>query len=488
MLKKYILRTFWVGRALVLRSFWVGRALVLRSFWVGRALFYKTFFFVRSSRFHVYEFLFFLLESKLGKQLHLYQLLRGVRLVRSRVSSFLNKRRLQINGQSYCFNSIDKFAGTELIYSSVISESEQFSIALPVFLSNLESYPNLSVGPIMSRSISYRIYQNVSLIGRSEILIGVDELILPFGYNHLSDVLPVELDGELGFSKDGSRIKLLKRENSFYLEEAIHLMGSLTGNYAHWILEFLPKIVVLERLNIPQSVPILLDDWLHPRFIESVNYFLETERKFIQVSKYERLSVSKVHYIDNFSYTPPKDRQFLYMGKSPIPSKERHQFSLLGPKLLRERISNRSIDRKKSTKSKVFLLRTEKTSGNGRHIINLEELIKIANDYGYHVVDPADLTFQEQVYLFENAKVVVTPLGAAMANLVFAPEGCKVIGLSPRFQNGDYYYFAMLTSLLGQEFYYLLGDPTSGDPNNFNSNFRIQTELFKEVLDSFRSE
>jgi capsular polysaccharide biosynthesis protein len=86
-----------------------------------------------------------------------------------------------------------------------------------------------------------------------------------------------------------------------------------------------------------------------------------------------------------------------------------------------------------------------------------DKIESILADFGFIAADPAALTFAEQVLLLQNVECVVAPIGAALANLIFAPPGRKVIALAPYYRGADYYYFSNLMGVLGRELYFILG-------------------------------
>ena len=447
---------------------------------------YTVYFFLRSLPFRISGAMEFLLNSRLGNLRFLLSLVRFLRLKRARFLSLLNRFLLLKNSQTFIYEEFESYATSRNLDSLRISQSLDIALSAPRFLFTEEQTFVDSEFEFVLREVDYRVLRNVEVFGRSEILCIENRIVLPLGYSPTKDVLPIELDGEIDFNLVKKTARVMNRKITQSLEEAVHLLGSLTGNYAHWILEFLPKFIALSSLEIPSRIPILIDDWLHPRFIESIEYFVKGERNLVKVGKYNRVLVEKLHFIDNFSYVPPMDRNFMLNGNPPPPDASRYQFSSFGIELLQFTDQNSEDREGYESHQKLFLIRTEKTSGNKRQIANMLEIAELARLYGYFVVDPAELSFREQKALFREARVVISPLGAAMVNLVFAPKGCKVIALSPRFENGDYYYFSILNSLLGHELNYLLGNPIAKDRNNHNSNFKIDIGEFKVALDLFR--
>lgn len=72
---------------------------------------------------------------------------------------------------------------------------------------------------------------------------------------------------------------------------------------------------------------------------------------------------------------------------------------------------------------------TRKNVKSGRKIVNEIELIRILNSLDFQIVDPAKLSFAKQVELFNESEYIVSPHGAALANIVFCNSGAKVIEL-----------------------------------------------------------
>ena len=80
---------------------------------------------------------------------------------------------------------------------------------------------------------------------------------------------------------------------------------------------------------------------------------------------------------------------------------------------------------------KIFISRrsiTEKLNGQ-RRLINEDEILAVAVQNGFSIVQPELLSFEEQVRIFAKAKVVVGIGGAAMFNTVFSNPGTKVVSI-----------------------------------------------------------
>ena len=50
-----------------------------------------------------------------------------------------------------------------------------------------------------------------------------------------------------------------------------------------------------------------------------------------------------------------------------------------------------------------------------------------------------NLSFANQIHLFQNSKVIIAPHGAGLANLIFASENTKVIEIRPKNHPNEVY-------------------------------------------------
>src|SRR5690606_29148055 len=66
-----------------------------------------------------------------------------------------------------------------------------------------------------------------------------------------------------------------------------------------------------------------------------------------------------------------------------------------------------------------------RTLARQRRVQNEDELVSLLERYGFAKYIPEQMPFEDQVRLFRDAKAVVAPHGAGLANLVFARPGVR---------------------------------------------------------------
>jgi capsular polysaccharide biosynthesis protein len=133
----------------------------------------------------------------------------------------------------------------------------------------------------------------------------------------------------------------------------------------------------------------------------------------------------------------------------------------------------------------LYLQRNRVSTGNQRFLVNSREIERRAKKNGLEIVDPAAFDFLDQVRLFLRARLVVSPIGAAIMNTAFAPKGCRVLCLSPYYKGANYYYFSSLSRILEHDLAYVLGEQVMGDSRKISiihRNYEIDPDIFEAAL------
>ena len=81
---------------------------------------------------------------------------------------------------------------------------------------------------------------------------------------------------------------------------------------------------------------------------------------------------------------------------------------------------------------KIYIRREE---ANYRKIINEADLIDKLRNKGFEVINPHHFEILEQMKIFSNAELIISPHGSNLSNIIFCKQGTKVIEISPSFNN-----------------------------------------------------
>jgi len=112
-----------------------------------------------------------------------------------------------------------------------------------------------------------------------------------------------------------------------------------------------------------------------------------------------------------------------------------------------------------------------------RNLTNEAEVIAMLGSLGFAPVSMDGLTCEAQARLFANAEIIIGVHGAALTNLLFASEGCKVVEIFPSgAQEASFFTAAAYTKV---EYYYLLGDPLVGRSRSFTIDLQKLSRLLR---------
>lgn len=257
---------------------------------------------------------------------------------------------------------------------------------------------------------------------------------------HLSDKGALLLNFTESFtSSEGKRHKLFTfrwnrtfQKIPFYEQSVASLAIDCGNNYYHWLFDALPKLWLLNKAGLKPE-----------------RYYTYAQKAF-QVSSLELLGIDKAAMI-SAEKEPVIQAKSLYVTSFPCQG----ALSSWATQALRSWF----LPHVKGKKRRLFISRS---GAQYRRIQNENELLPILEKEGFEIVQPEKLTFQEQITLFSQADYVIAPHGAGLSNLVFCPEGAKVIELfPPRFPCICYWHLSQLVKL---KYAYLFGE---NDPKTF---------------------
>lgn len=387
-----------------------------------------------------------------------------------------------LGGKEYKLIAMSKFASQHAIACISIAPHSFKTIPGPRFLG---SYPFQPIGePVvqlpMPRLEIYRV-ENAAVMGGTNFVRVGEHVVHPDEYLPRRDVCPAELNGLAKLDLESNTVSLFSSQTGA-VEKGISLLGSCTGNYAHWLTETLPKLLLADSVGVGKDYPLLVDAWIHPNFVRSLELFDKHRRPLIRVKRWEMVAVKSLVEVTPPAYIPPEYRHFLKTKKLSYPDPAGFPFSAPALEMLRHAAHEATGGVDARAPQKLYLFRSPESCGNTRHVTNIDDIEDIIKKYGYTMLDPAKLSFDEQIRVFSNARKIVSPLGAALANTIFTPPGCRVLGLSPWYQNANYYFFSNFMGALGHSMSYVLGPQADQWGHVVHKNYEIDLAAFKEAI------
>jgi len=321
----------------------------------------------------------------------------------------------------------------------------------------------------------------VTVVAGTNLILTQYEAIHPAPLVPCRDLLPIESFGFARINPDKNSIKIIPSRSAKRIEQGISLLGQCTGNYAHWLTETLPKLIIINEYPQFDGLPLIVDGWTHPVIRDTIRLLDGKRREIILLDRWEGLHVSNLVDISATAYIPPAILGFKIGIPIPVPDPLHYVFSQFALRKLRVCACAASRSDKNLGK-KLYLRRERATTGNDRFVKNAEAVEAVVREYGFEPIDPARFNFEEQIAIFSSAEYIVSPIGAALANAIFSSPGCQIIVLSGYCENGDYYYFSNLMNLLGHRMRYVLGQQENNTEDIAQRDYTTDLRALREAL------
>jgi hypothetical protein len=283
-----------------------------------------------------------------------------------------------------------------------------------------------------------------------------------------------ELQGRLIIdSKKSTVVKFENDEVVTEIESGAVFTDALSNNYAHFLTEILPRVFVfIRQLSIAEAT-VIIDFGLHQNLMEALEIVIDENVSVIGLDQGKSLLVKSLQVVSPCGYIPfdrrPKTKHLADHSHGVFSS-----IVLLG---MRDYIKSKIIHTNEVVQHKKIFIRRNSSYRNVSNSKNVEDIL-VAN--GFFVIEPENLSFREQVILFNNADVIVGATGAALANLIFCSAETKVIILISDFKQMIYGYWQNMASSVGNKVTYVIGECTDATPE-LHSNFQINTS---DLLDA----
>jgi hypothetical protein len=197
-----------------------------------------------------------------------------------------------------------------------------------------------------------------------------------------------------------------KKNNFKQIKDCVVLGSSPSDNYFSNLIHFFPRIFFINDKKINFAI--------HRNLSNKFRKFIET------ICNLRGIEISFTYLDDGFYYFNDSSiLEFLNIKKS---------IKIL--KFFLEKIFTNIIV--PEFKPKIYIRRED---ANYRKILNEADLIRILRKQDFEIINPQHFEILEQMKIFSNAKVIITPLGSNMSNLIFCKKDTKIVEISPELNN-----------------------------------------------------
>ena len=184
-------------------------------------------------------------------------------------------------------------------------------------------------------------------------------------------------------------------------------------NYYHWLIDVLPRLIILEReIKKVTNLNLLVPDFINSYQKESLNCFFKKNRaNLISLNKNKFSKFKKITLCSN-------NEKYEYFNY--------HLLSKLKNKILiKAKEKNFFLN---NEFEKIYISRSD--ARNKRSFKHDQKIENFLNKKGFKIVVLSEFSFLEKAMIFNRAKVILGLHGAGLANILFSKKKTKIIEIT----------------------------------------------------------
>ena len=248
----------------------------------------------------------------------------------------------------------------------------------------------------------------------------VENVAIICGNKIVDKVSYQQVDGEL---KNANHNSVLYKGTPYLKKKFRGRVLSLTQgasghrNYFHWLYDILPKINICSKNYNLKEIDYLYLSKLETYQKSTLEILGYDNLKIIDANKNRHIQADEIICSEH----PWYKRGFILEEAKKL------------PEWIIKWINDSFINygKKFSCNERIFIDRSESTFSHCQ-FVNNKEIINFLENEGFTSYKVGQLSFQEQIYLFNNAKIIIGAHGAAFANLAFCKKNTKIIEIKPK--------------------------------------------------------
>ncbi len=195
------------------------------------------------------------------------------------------------------------------------------------------------------------------------------------------------------------------------------VQGASGNNYFHFLFDIIPKIILLEKKDYLKKIDFFFLPDVQNWQITILSKFGISKNQLINSKNFRHLEAEKVIALDHMWYS----KGFVQEEIKNIPN-----WIIFA---LREKFLNNS--KKFNSSERVYIDRSDSLFSHCK-LINNNEVKEFLSKHNFKSYQISKLNFFEQIYLFNNAKIIIGPHGAAFSNIIFSKRGLKLYEIIPK--------------------------------------------------------
>ena len=234
--------------------------------------------------------------------------------------------------------------------------------------------------------------------------------------------------------------------------------------YFSWLTTYLPRLIEISN-KYPEATLLVPEEW------ENISFVSDTLEMFPNIKK--KILPNDYHaFVKNYVF-----------------AETRPWTSIFYPEHI-EKVRNVFIEKLKEETfelSPIKKIYVSRKKANRRKIINEEELETYLINLGFESICFEDYSIFEQVYLMQNADVLISMHGAGLTNTLFMSPKSTLLELTPLLENKKLFRFPFwrISSILDVNYFVQFCDTINeGESDFYSRNIKVNMEDFKENINS----
>jgi len=268
------------------------------------------------------------------------------------------------------------------------------------------------------------------------------------------------------------------KESNVRIPRGVMLAGRGWDSYAHWIIDFLPKFLLLEQCPEYADWPLLVDSGLYPQQIESLRQVVGLRREFRPLAAHTRYKVDDLVIASDLSGMRMQSyrARALPDGNGAVVAPEALAF-------LRQRmLGDGALRHATSDGRRLYVSRRRQTTF--RRLINECVIEQLFVEHGFEVIYPETMPFADQVRAFNDASLVAGAAGSNMIGTIFCGAGTRILMLAMWHPRLNYHFFSNIAHLLGHHLLHVLGRIVTRHDYYYQSDFMVEPDDVRHALRS----
>ena len=281
-------------------------------------------------------------------------------------------------------------------------------------------------------------------------------------YQKINSHVKKEIDN-VCLKKGTPRIKIKKNGKLLAL-----IQDASENNFSHWLLDILPRLKIFGQNNS----------------IEEIDYFLLPELKY----SFHRETLEMLNIPFNKILSDKQNRHIeadvLFVTDHPWHKKGNVQDEIIDiPEWIINWLRKKFLAHAeyKNISEKIYIDRSDSLF-NHCQIINSDEVWEFLKNKGFSKIKSTEITFKNQIGLFNSANTIVGAHGAGLTNMIFSKSNTNIIEFAP--ENHPNNFFQRVSQINNLNYRKIVSKNLKLNDHNKRGDILVDLKILRESYEN----